>query len=78
MTVLNYTTKIAASKTVGEIQAMLATHGASRIATDYQDGGPSGLTFSLATAHGPKVFSLPWQDVTEATPNAFPLTVVTR
>ena len=59
MSVLNYTTKIAASKTVGEIQGMLAKHGASRIATDYHDGGPSGLTFSMTTAHGPKVFSLP-------------------
>ena len=62
MSVLNYTTKIAASKTVGEIQAMLAKHGASRIATDYHDGGPSGLTFSLATAYGPRVFSLPVND----------------
>ena len=43
MTVLNYTTKIAASKTVGEIQAMLAKHGASRIATDYHDGGPQRI-----------------------------------
>ncbi|HEY9351639.1 MAG TPA: hypothetical protein VIP28_00250 [Nocardioides sp.] len=59
MTVLNYTTKIAATKTVGEIQAMLAKAGASRIATDYEDGGASGLTFSLTTPHGPKLFSLP-------------------
>lgn len=59
MAVLNYTTKIAATKTVGEIQAMLAEHGASRIATDYDNGGPSGLTFSLTTPHGQKLFSLP-------------------
>jgi len=59
VTVLNYTTKISALKTVGEIQGMLAEHGAGRIAVDYEDGGPAGLTFSLTTPHGPKLFSLP-------------------
>ena len=59
MTVLNYTTQIAAAKTVGEVQQLLAKHGASRIAIDYADGGPTGVTFALTTPHGPRLFTLP-------------------
>lgn len=59
MSVLNYTTKIAASKTIAEVQTLLAKHGASRIAVDYLDGQPSGLTFALVTPHGPRLFTLP-------------------
>lgn len=59
MSILNYTTQIYAAKTIGEIQTMLAKHGASRISVDYYDGNPSGLTFSLPTAHGPRLFTLP-------------------
>lgn len=57
--VLNYTTKIAAGRTIGEVQALLAKHGAQRIAVDYRDGQPSGLTFGLTTPHGPRLFTLP-------------------
>ena len=59
MSVLNYTTQIAPTKTIGEVQALLAKHGASRIATDYTDGQPCGLTFALTTAHGLRLFTLP-------------------
>lgn len=59
MNVLNYTTKIAAAKTIGEVQTLLASHGASRIAVDYEGGQPSGLTFALVTPHGPRLFTLP-------------------
>lgn len=59
MSVLNYTTKIPAARTIGEVQALLAKHGASRIAVDYLDGQPCGLTFALVTAHGPRLFTLP-------------------
>lgn len=59
MTVLNYTTSIPASKTIAEVQVLLAKHGANRIAVDYTDGQPSGLTFALVTAHGPRLFTLP-------------------
>lgn len=55
----NYTTTIAATKTAGEIVAMLAEHGATRIAIDYQAGNPTGLTFQTATAAGDRVFTLP-------------------
>lgn len=56
---VNYTTKIAATKTVGEMQSMLAEHGAHRIAVDYEDGRPSSLTFALNTPLGIKLFTLP-------------------
>ncbi|KAB2806971.1 hypothetical protein F9L07_28475 [Pimelobacter simplex] len=59
MSVLNYTTQIAAAKTVGEVQTLLAGHGASRIAVDYDGGAPVGVTFALTTAHGPRLFTLP-------------------
>ena len=38
MPIKNYTTKIEASKTVGEIQQMLAQHGAKQIMLDYSYG----------------------------------------
>ena len=57
--ILNYSTTIAATKTVGEMQTMLAQHGASRIAVDYLDGSPDALSFMLITPHGPRHFTLP-------------------
>lgn len=59
MAVLNYTTKIAATKTVGEMQTALAQAGASRIAVDYDGGSPSALSFLLVTPHGRRLFTLP-------------------
>lgn len=59
MTVLNYTTSIAAAKTLGEVQTMLARHGAARVAVDYTDGKPSGVSFTLTTPHGARLFTLP-------------------
>lgn len=56
---VNYSTQIAATKTVGEMQQMLAQHGAQRIAVDYAGGSPIALTFALETEHGVRVFSLP-------------------
>jgi hypothetical protein len=59
MSVLNYTTKVAATKTIGEVQELLVKHGASRIAIDYLDGNATGVTFAVTTVHGPRLFSLP-------------------
>jgi hypothetical protein len=56
---VNYSTRIEASKTVGEMQALLAAHGASRIAVDYDGGGPVALHFMLTTPHGQRSFALP-------------------
>lgn len=59
MSVLNYTTKIPLAKTLGEVQSLLVKHGANRIAIDYTDGQPTGVTFAITTVHGPRLFTLP-------------------
>lgn len=44
----NYTTKISAPQTIGEIQAILATHGARKIMLDYSEAGKAtAVTFAL-------------------------------
>lgn len=48
MPILNYTTKISASKTVSEIQQKLAQAGAAAVNVQYEDGGnPIALTFVI-------------------------------
>lgn len=56
---LNYTTTIAASKTVGECQHILAQAGAAAVAVNYENAIPAGLSFRLATPHGARDFTLP-------------------
>lgn len=61
MAIKNYTTRVAASKTIGEIQSMLAKHGAFRVSIDYGEGASVlGITFALNDMNGkPHVFKLP-------------------
>jgi hypothetical protein len=60
MAILNYTTEISATKTVGEVQALLVRAGARRIMTDYDDeGNPTTITFLIATIWGDRGFILP-------------------
>ena len=56
---LNYTTKIAASRTVGECQELLAQAGADAVAVMYAERQPTGLSFQLSTAHGVRTFAMP-------------------
>ena len=57
---LNYTTQIEAIKTVGEIQGILAGHGAKSIKTDYSnDGQAEALSFLVLTPHGEVGIQLP-------------------
>lgn len=57
---LNYSTKIEAIKTVGEIQGILAAHGAKSILTDYADDGTvEALAFQVPTPHGDVGIRLP-------------------
>lgn len=57
---VNYSTKISATQTVAEMQALLAEHGARRISVDYDEQGvPNALEFMLVTPHGQRLFSLP-------------------
>lgn len=55
MAILNYTTQIAAEKTIAEISKCLVKHGASKILTDYRDNIPTAVTFCL-TVNGQNVF----------------------
>ena len=60
MPIMNYTTSIAVSKTMGEIQGALARRGVTRISTLFDDDGvPAGLAFTMKTDYGPRDFELP-------------------
>jgi len=60
MPLLNYTTTIEALKTVGEIQGILAGHGAKSIKTDYSDDGQvEALSFLVLTPQGQIGIRLP-------------------
>ena len=48
MPIKNYTTKVPAVQTVGEIQGILAAHGARKVMMDYGDNGTViAITFAL-------------------------------
>lgn len=48
MPIKNYTTKVPAVQTVGEIQGILAAHGARKVMMDYDEGGRvTAITFTL-------------------------------
>ena len=58
--VRNYSTTISAAKTVGEIQALLAANGASRIMTEYDAGAdPTAVSFILTIGNLEHAFRLP-------------------
>lgn len=60
MPILNYTTSIEVSKTMGEIQSALARRGVTRISTLYDDAGlAAGLGFAMKTDYGMRDFELP-------------------
>lgn len=66
--IANRTTQIDATKTVGEIQAMLAAARASSLMIDYEDGQPSALAFQLTQGDQSLSFRLPcnWQGILAA------------
>lgn len=55
MPILNYTTTIAAGKTVAEIQTILAKAGAEQVIVRYAKGEPNALVFEL----GGEMYMLP-------------------
>lgn len=59
MPLLNYTTKVPARRTAGEIQAMLVEAGARRIMVEYDDGRAIGVAFTIQTGYGERSFLLP-------------------
>lgn len=60
MAIKNYTTTIAAEKTLMEIQKALASHKAKAILTEYDDEGiVTHVSFKIETRHGLLPFRLP-------------------
>jgi hypothetical protein len=60
MPILNYTTSISATKTVTEIQTMLANHKAQAVMSEYDDDGVLiALSFRIKTGCGVLSFRLP-------------------
>ncbi|PPL04957.1 hypothetical protein [Parapedobacter indicus] len=60
MAILNYTTKIDSTKTIGEITKCLVSHGAKKIVSDYDDDGiPTLITFLLPINDRMVAYALP-------------------
>ena len=60
MPILNYTTGVAASRSIGQIQSLLVKGGARAIMSEYADDGSSkGISFAVETAFGQRAFTLP-------------------
>lgn len=58
--IAGYTTSVATAKTAATVAGMLAARGASRVMTEYGDGGSvRGLSFEIRTEYGVRGFSLP-------------------
>lgn len=60
MPLLNYTTTVPASRTMGQIQGLLVEAGARSINTEYDEVGRAlGIAFHIQTAHGMRQYVLP-------------------
>lgn len=60
MPLLNYTTSVAAHRTVGQIQDILAEHGARALLMEYGNAGEvTSLSFKMETPQGLLAFRLP-------------------
>lgn len=65
MPIKDYTTKIDAAKTAGEVQTILAKAGAVGVAMQFENGQPAAIAFTTMTPFGLREFTLPtnWQAV---------------
>lgn len=60
MKILNYTTEVAAAKSVGEIQALLAAHKCQAILCEFDDkGNVTALSFRIRGPFGMMSYRLP-------------------
>ena len=59
MPLKNYTTKVSAFQSVGEIQSMLAKAGATKILQELDNGFVVGISFEINTPYGLRQFCLP-------------------
>lgn len=64
MPLLNYTTTVPVSRTIGVVQGLLVEGGARAIQTNYSPvGAATGIGFTIETTHGPRSFALPVRSV---------------
>lgn len=65
MALLNYTTKIEAEQTIGEIQRMLSAHGVAAMMTEYEGRNVSAVSFKMVVDSKTMGFKMPcnWQAV---------------
>ena len=59
MPIANYRTEISANKSIGEIQVILADHGAHSIMVSYRDKMPESLSFLIQVRDEELPFRLP-------------------
>jgi hypothetical protein len=59
MSILNYTTKVPVSRTLGEITAILVQAKAQAIMSEYEGGRTSHVSFRIETEHGLLSYRLP-------------------
>lgn len=60
MPILNYTTKVPVSQSMGEVIGALTRRGVTRISTVFDsEGAPAGIGFSMKTDYGHRDFELP-------------------
>lgn len=58
--ILNYTTSVPASRSIGQVQDLLVKGGARAIMSEYgSDGTASGISFAIDTEFGTRTFTLP-------------------
>lgn len=65
MALLNYSTKIEAEQTIGEIQKMLSKHGVMAMMTEYEGQNVSAVSFKMDVQGKPMAFKMPcnWRAV---------------
>ena len=56
---LNYTTGVEVEKTVAEITKILVGHGARTIHTEYAEGRPASIAFTIRSPRGEDLYRLP-------------------
>lgn len=60
MPILNYTTSVPASRSIGQVQNLLVKGGARAIMSEYDDRGlANGISFAVETPFGQRSFTLP-------------------
>ncbi len=67
MSILNYSTKISAEQTIGEIQQMLSKHGVTAMLTEYDGPHVSAVSFRMMIKGQQMSFKMPcnWRAVFE-------------